>query len=35
MEELREKVSREYPGRMVEVTEDIIRIYKPRNSRAS
>lgn len=35
MEELREKVSREYPGRMVEVTDDIIRIYKPRKSQAS
>jgi hypothetical protein len=30
MEELREKVAREYPGRVVEVTDDIIRIYKPR-----
>jgi hypothetical protein len=35
MEELREKVSREYPGRMVEVTDDIIRVYKPRKSPAS
>ena len=30
MEELRGKVSREYPGRTVEVRDDIIRIYKPR-----
>jgi hypothetical protein len=30
MEELREKVAREYPDRVVEVIDDIIRIYKPR-----
>jgi hypothetical protein len=35
MEELREKVSREYPGRTVEVMDDIIRIYKPRKLSAS
>jgi len=35
MEELQEKVSREYPGRTVEVRDDIIRIYKPRKSPAS
>ena len=35
MEELREKVAREYPGRVVELTDDIIRIYKPRKSPAA
>ncbi len=29
MEQLREKAAREYPGRLVEVKDDIIRIYKP------
>ncbi len=29
MEQLREKAAREYPGRVVEVKDDIIRIYKP------
>jgi hypothetical protein len=31
MEELREKAGREYPGRVVEVKDDIIRIYKPKS----
>jgi hypothetical protein len=30
MEEVREKVAREYPGHEVEVKDDIIRIYKPK-----
>jgi hypothetical protein len=30
MEQLREKAARDYPGRVVEVKDDIIRIYKPR-----
>jgi hypothetical protein len=30
MEQLREKTSREYPGRVVEVKDDIIRVYIPR-----
>ena len=34
MEALREQVVREYPGRVVEVTDDIIRIYKPRTKPA-
>jgi hypothetical protein len=29
MEQLREKAAREYPGRVVEVKDDIIRIYTP------
>jgi hypothetical protein len=29
MEQLREKAAREYPGRVVEVKADIIRIYTP------
>lgn len=32
MEQLREKTAREYPGRVVEVKDDIIRIYTPQNS---
>jgi hypothetical protein len=35
MEELREKVAREYPGRVVEARDDIIRIYKPIKPRTS
>jgi hypothetical protein len=31
MEELRAKAGREYPGRVVEVKDDVIRIYKPRS----
>jgi hypothetical protein len=34
MEALREQVVREYPGRVVEVADDIIRIYKPRTKPA-
>jgi len=30
IEELREHAAREYPGSVVEVKDDIIRIYKPR-----
>jgi hypothetical protein len=30
MDQLREKTSREYPGSVVEVKDDIIRIYLPR-----
>ena len=30
VEELREHAAREYPGSMVEVKDDIIRIYKPK-----
>ena len=30
MDELREHAAREYPGSVVEVKNDIIRIYKPK-----
>jgi hypothetical protein len=29
MEQLREKAARDYPGRVVEVKDDMIRIYTP------
>lgn len=34
LDELRQRVACEYPGRQMEVTDNIIRIYKPRASRS-
>ena len=34
LDELRQRVTREYPGRGMEVKDNIIRIYKPRSARS-